>query len=76
MEVHPQKYAIYIKGNTVDEIIEEALHLVYIFLLRALREHRRQGRNGAYEAFAIGLLAMLQKHRDLYTTEPTGEFDG
>jgi hypothetical protein len=73
MEVHPQKYAIYIKGNTVDEIIEEALHLVYIFLLRALREHRRQGRNGEYEAFAIGLLAMLQTHRDLYTTDPTDD---
>ncbi len=74
MEVHPQKYDISIKGNTVDEIIEEALHLVYIFLLRALREHRRQGRNGEYEEFAIGLLAMLQKHRDLYTTVLPDDF--
>jgi len=75
MDEHPHKYAIYIKGNTVDEIIEEALHLVYIFVLRSLREHRRLGRNGDYERFTIELLATLQKNRDLYTIEPTGEFD-
>jgi len=76
MEVHPYKYAIYIKGNTVGEIIEETLHLAYVFVMRSLREHRRQGRNGKYEEFAIGFLAMLQKYRDVYTNDPTDDIDG
>ncbi len=67
------KYVLFIKGDTLDEVAEEALHLVYIFVMRALQEHRRQGRNGKYEEFAIALLAMLQKHRDLYTTDPTDD---
>ena len=49
---------------------EEALHLVYVFVMRTLQEHRRQGRNGEYEAFALQLLAMLQKYRYLYTNPP------
>jgi hypothetical protein len=64
------KYVLFIQGNTIDEVTEEALHLVYIFVMRALQEHRRQGRNGEYEAFALELLAMLQKHRYLYTNPP------
>ncbi len=75
MEDRPYKYDINIKCDTIDEVIEEALHLVYIYLLRALIEHRRQGRNGEYERFAIELLAMLQKHRVLYTTDPTDDID-
>src|SRR5712692_9292516 len=47
------KYLIYIRGNTLDEATEEALHLAYWLLTRALLEHRRQGRNGDYEAFAV-----------------------
>ena len=64
------KYVLFIKGDTLDEVSEEALHLVYIFVMRALKEHRRQGRNGEYEAFALQLLAMLQKYRHLYTNLP------
>jgi hypothetical protein len=63
------KYVLFIKGDTVDDIVEEGLHLVYVFLMRALQEHRNQGKNGEYESFAIELLALLQKYRNLYTTE-------
>jgi len=35
------KYVLFIKGDTLDEVSEEALHLVYIFVMRALQEHRR-----------------------------------
>src|SRR6266404_5298936 len=64
------KYVIFMKGDTVDEMAEEALHYVYIYVMRALQEHRRQGRNGEYEVFALQLLAMLQKYRYLYTNPP------
>src|SRR2546425_8826066 len=37
------KYVIFMKGDTVDEMAEEALHYVYIYVMRALQEHRRQG---------------------------------
>jgi hypothetical protein len=47
------KYLIYIRGNTLDEATEEA----YWLLTRALLEHRRQGRNGDYESFAVEVLA-------------------
>ena len=62
------KYVLFIKGDTLDDIVEEALHLVYVFLARALQEHRREGRNGRYELFAVELLALLQKYRGIYTT--------
>jgi hypothetical protein len=64
------KYVLFIEGDTLDEVAEEALHLVYIFVMRALQEHRSQGRNGEYEGFALELLAMLQRHRYLYTNPP------
>jgi hypothetical protein len=64
------KYVLFIKGDTLDDIVEEALHLVYVFLARALQEHRQQGRNGKYELFAVELLALLQKYRHQYTTPP------
>jgi len=64
------KYVIFMKGDTVDEMAEAALHYVYIYVMRALQEHQRQGRNGEYEAFALQLLAMLQKYRYLYTNPP------
>ncbi len=63
------KYLIYIRGNTLDEATEEALHIGYWLLTRALQEHRRQGRNGDYEGFAVEVLALLQRHRHLYTTK-------
>jgi hypothetical protein len=64
------KYVLFIQGNTIDEVSEEALHLVYIFVMRALQEHRNQGRNGEYEAFALELLALLQRYRHLYSNPP------
>src|SRR5437867_7558330 len=64
------KYVLFIKGDTLDEVAEEALHVVYVFVMRALQEHRSQGRNGEYEAFALQLLAMLQRYRYLYTNPP------
>jgi hypothetical protein len=62
------KYLIYIRGNTLDEATEEALHLAYWLLTRALLEHRRQGRNGDFETFAMEALVLLQRCRHLYTT--------
>jgi hypothetical protein len=62
------QYLIYVKGLTLDEATEEVLHLAYLFLIRALREHKAQGRNGEFEAFAIELLALLQRSRQAYTT--------
>src|SRR5579864_5343587 len=64
------KYTIFMKGDTLDEMAEEALHFAYLYVMRALQEHRIQGRNGEYEAFALELLAMLQKHLYLYTNPP------
>jgi len=54
------KYTIFMKGDTLDEMAEEALHFAYLYVMRALQERRIQGRNGEYEAFALELLAMLQ----------------
>lgn len=64
------KYELSIKVDTLDQGAEEALHLAYMFVMRALQEHRIQGRNGEYEAFALEFLAMLQKNRYLYTSPP------
>jgi len=64
------KYVFFTKGDTLDEILEEGLHQVYVYAMRALQEHRRQGRNGEYETFAVELLALLQKYRYLYTAPP------
>ena len=64
------KYSFFIKGDTLDEIAEEALHFAYLFVMRAFQLHRDQGRNGEYETFAIELLAMLQKYRHVYSTPP------
>jgi hypothetical protein len=64
------QYIIYIRGDDLDGITEEALHHAYFFLARALQEHRQQGKNGEYESFAVETLALLQKHRRLYTVPP------
>ena len=62
----PRKYVLFIKGDSLDEITEEALHFVYFFLARALLAHRQRGQNGEYETFAVEALALLQKYRHLY----------
>ena len=69
--VSTNQYLIYIRGNTLEGATEEALHLAYWFLTRALQEHRKQGRNGEFEAFAVGVLALLQQYRQVYTTDET-----
>lgn len=66
--VSTNQYLIYIRANTLEGGTEEALHLAYWFLTRALQEHRKQGHNGEYEAFAVGVLALLQEYRHVYTT--------
>jgi hypothetical protein len=70
-----QKYLIYIRGDTLQEITEESAHLLYFFLNRLLQEHRRQAREMAtetwprdrhFESFAIQILALLQQYRNVY----------
>lgn len=63
-----RQYLVYIRADTLDQATEEALHLTYWFLTRALQEHRSHGQNGDYEAFAVGVLALLQRYRHVYTT--------
>jgi hypothetical protein len=64
------KYLIVIRGSTLQGVTEEALHFVYFFLSRALMRRQLEGKNGEYEAFAVGVLALLQKYRHLYTSPP------
>jgi hypothetical protein len=64
-------YDINIRGSTLEDITEEALHCAYAWLTRSLRQHRLEGKNGEYEAFAVGVMALLQKYQHLYTT-PSG----
>ncbi len=64
-----QQYLIYIRADSVSEATEQSLHLTYWFLTRALADHRRQGENGDFETFALEVLALLQKHRHLYTKD-------
>jgi len=64
------RYFIVIRGNTLEAMTEDVLHFAYLFLGRSLAEHRQQGAGGEYEAFALGVLALLQKYRHLYTTPP------
>lgn len=66
----PENYVIIIRGSTLEDITEEALHFAYAFLARSLHQHRLEGKNGEYEAFAISVLALLQSYRHLYT-KPT-----
>jgi len=64
------KYSFFIKGDTLEQIAEEALHFAYLFVMRTLQLRRDQGRNGEYEAFALEFLALLQRYRHLYTNPP------
>jgi hypothetical protein len=61
------KYFIVIRADTVEAMTEEALHFAYLFLSRALQRHRNEAE---YEEFAVGVLALLQKYRHLYTSLP------
>lgn len=69
-----QKYLIYIRGDTLQEITEESAHLLYFFLNRLLQEQRRRVeemavepwlRDRHFEDFAIQLLALLQQYRNV-----------
>ncbi len=66
-----QKYAIIVNGDNLDEAVEEAAHLLYLLLGRALQEHRRgHSEECGFEKFALEALAMLQKYRPVYTNPP------
>lgn len=69
-----QKYLIYIRGDTLQEITEESAHLLYFFLNRLLQEERRRAREEGmapasgirrFEDFAIQILALLQQYRNV-----------
>ena len=58
------KYAIDLQGDSIDEMLEQALHFAYLYT--ALSLYACQG-NDERETFAIELLALLQRSRHLYT---------
>jgi hypothetical protein len=64
------KYSLFIKGDTIKEILGESLHFAYFFLGRELQLHRQSGENGEYETFLVEMLALLQKNWYLYTAVP------
>ncbi len=67
----PQKYAIIVNGDSVDEAVEEAAHLLYLLLGRALRAHRcDHAEECEFEEFALEALALLLKYRQAYTNLP------
>jgi len=66
----PPKYAIIVDGDSLDEAVEEAAHLLYLLLGRALRAHRRnQAEDCGFEDFALEMLAVLVKYRSVYSRE-------
>lgn len=66
----PRKYAIIVDGDSLDEAVEEAAHLLYLLLGRALRAHRRDhAEECGFEAFALETLAVLAKYRSVYSGE-------
>ncbi len=66
----PPKYAIIVDGDSVDEAVEEAAHLLYLLLGRALRAHRRDHyEECGFEGFALETLAVLVKYRNIYSGE-------
>src|SRR5713226_1506188 len=65
-----QKYAIIVDGDSLDEAVEEASHLLYLLLGRALRAHRRDHADECgFEEFALEALALLLKYRSVYSRE-------
>jgi len=70
MTDEPRKYAIILDGDSLDEAVEEAAHLLYLLLGRALRAHRRDHIDECgYEEFALETLAVLAKYRAVYSGE-------
>ena len=66
----PPKYAIIVDGDSLDEAVEEAAHLLYLLLGRALRAHRRDHyEECGFEEFALEMLAMLDRYRNAYSKE-------
>ena len=64
----PPKYAILVDGDSLDEAVEEAAHLLYLLLSRALAVHRRNHTEECgFEDFALETLAALAKHRNIYS---------
>jgi len=73
----PQKYAIILDGDSLDEAVEEAAHLLYLLLGRALRAHRRDhAEECGFEEFALEMLAVLANYRDRYSREILPRHDG
>ncbi len=60
----PYRYAIDLKGDTIEEMLEQALHFAYFYTALSLYIRTQDEQ---FEAFAIELLALLQKSRHLYT---------
>ena len=66
----PRKYAIIVDGDSLDEAVEEAAHLLYLLLGRTLRAHRRNHTEECgFEEFALEMLAVLAKYRSVYSRE-------
>ncbi len=64
----PPKYAVIVDGDNLDEAVEEAAHLLYHLLGRALRAHRQQhSEDCRFEEFALEMLAVLAKYRAVYS---------
>jgi len=67
------KYAIIVDGDSLDEAVEEAAHLLYLLLGRALRAHRRDHyEECGFEGFALETLALLTKYRNIYSRDHPG----
>lgn len=65
-----KKYAIIVDGDSLDEAVEEAAHLLFLLLGRALRAHRRDHvEECGFEGFALEMLAILTKYRNAYSKE-------
>ncbi len=65
-----KKYAIIVDGDSLDEAVEEAAHLLYLLLGRALRAHRRDHiEECGFEEFALETLALLVRYRSIYSRE-------
>ncbi|GEM_PF-2405011 len=63
-----RKYAIIVDGDSLDEAVEEAAHLLYLLLGRSLRAHRRDhAEECGFEEFALETLAVLERHRSAYS---------
>ena len=66
----PRKYAIIVDGDSLDEAVEEAAHLLFLLLGRTLRVHRRDHMEECgFEEFALETLAVLAKYRAVYSQQ-------